>query len=111
MRLNEPEVNQPSPNALPPDFAAPHFRRALAQFATGVTIITTISPDGEPIGFTASSFNSVSLDPPLVLWSLASSAGSVAVFRGNSHYAIHVLSAAQIDLSRRFGSRTVPGGG
>jgi flavin reductase (DIM6/NTAB) family NADH-FMN oxidoreductase RutF len=103
------EFNEPSPDALPPDFAATHFRRALSQFATGVTIITTLSEQGEPIGFTASSFNSVSLDPPLVLWSLASSAGSFALFHGNTHYAINVLSARQIEMSRRFGSRSGPG--
>lgn len=104
MKLRPPsELSNPSPEALPPDFEAQHFRRALSQFATGVTIITTLSPEGDPIGFTASSFNSVSLDPPLVLWSLALNAGSLNVFRDNTHYAINVLSAKQIDLSRRFG--------
>jgi flavin reductase (DIM6/NTAB) family NADH-FMN oxidoreductase RutF len=100
------DINEPSPDALPPDFEAPHFRRALSQFATGVTIITTLSPQGDPIGFTASSFNSVSLTPPLVLWSLAVSAGTLSVFRGNTHYAINVLSSNQIELSRRFGGRS-----
>lgn len=93
-----------------PDFEVGHFRAALGQFATGVTIITTqaIDADGEPhfLGFTANSFNSVSLDPPLVLWSLARAAGSLAVFRENSHYAVNVLASDQIALSRRFGSRT-----
>lgn len=60
--------------ATPPDFDAAHFRRALSQFATGVTVVTTRSggaPDQPPfVGVTASSFNSVSLEPPLVLWSL-----------------------------------------
>src|SRR5438309_384680 len=92
-----------------PDFDAPHFRNALGRFATGVTIITTRATEGPDearlIGFTANSFNSVSLDPPLVLWSLAASAGSLEVFRGNTHYAINVLSSDQIDLSRRFGAR------
>jgi flavin reductase (DIM6/NTAB) family NADH-FMN oxidoreductase RutF len=103
-RHSPTEDGAPSLEALPPDFEASHFRRVLSQFATGVTIITTLSPEGAPIGFTASSFNSVSLDPPLVLWSLAANAGSLTVFRGNTHYAINVLSASQIELSRRFGT-------
>ena len=93
-----------------PDFDRGHFRGALGRFATGVTIITTraIDADGVPqlLGFTANSFNSVSLDPPLVLWSLALAAGSLAVFRDNSHYAVNVLASDQIALSRLFGSHS-----
>ena len=93
-----------------PDFDKDHFRGALGQFATGVTIITTRAPgpDGAPqlLGFTANSFNSVSLDPPLVLWSLSLAAGSLAVFRDNSHYAVNVLASDQIELSRLFGARS-----
>ena len=93
-----------------PDFDTGHFRGALGQFATGVTIITTrtVDADGRPqlLGFTANSFNSVSLDPPLVLWSLALAAASLAAFRDNSHYAVNVLASDQIDLSRRFGTRS-----
>jgi flavin reductase (DIM6/NTAB) family NADH-FMN oxidoreductase RutF len=106
-----------------PDFERDYFRAALGQFATGVTIITTRiaggrsdEPDGDHgnpglLGFTANSFNSVSLDPPLVLWSLARSASSLAAFLDVSHYAINVLASDQIELSRRFGSRgrTAPG--
>jgi flavin reductase (DIM6/NTAB) family NADH-FMN oxidoreductase RutF len=90
--------------ALTPDFDARHFRQALGQFATGVTIITTRNAQGEPVGFTANSFNSVSLEPPLVLWSQAARSGTFAVFRENSHYVINVLASDQIELSRRFGS-------
>ena len=102
-------------SALAPDFDALHFRAALGQFATGVTIITTRVLDEEGrarlIGFTASSFNSVSLDPPLVLWSLSLAAGSLPAFRDNTHYAVNVLSSEQIDLSRHFGaSATVDAG-
>ncbi len=93
-----------------PDFDSGHFRGALGRFATGVTIITTSSPDrdGTPrlLGFTANSFNSVSLDPPLVLWSLALAAASLPVFRDNSHYAVNVLASDQIELSRLFGTRS-----
>jgi flavin reductase (DIM6/NTAB) family NADH-FMN oxidoreductase RutF len=71
-------------------------------FATGVTIVTAVTAEGQPIGLTASSFNSVSLDPPLVLWSLASAAASLPAFRAGSHYAINILSAEQKSLAERF---------
>lgn len=78
------------------------FRAALGTFTTGVTIITTRAGDGEPVGITANSFNSVSLDPPLVLWSLAKNARSLAAFTGARHWNVHVLSAEQEALSGRF---------
>ncbi|KMY86283.1 Nitrilotriacetate monooxygenase component B [Candidatus Paraburkholderia calva] len=79
------------------------FLAALGQFATGVTIITTRTDSGQLIGITASSFNSVSLDP-LVLWSLATKSASMPVFRTNSHYVVNVLAAPQLELCRRFGT-------
>ncbi|MDM0117380.1 flavin reductase family protein [Variovorax sp. J22R133] len=78
------------------------FRRALGQFATGVTVITSRAIDGRRVGMTANSFSSVSMDPPLVLWSLAKDAPSVADFTGGSHFAINVLAANQHHLSRQF---------
>lgn len=78
------------------------FRRALGAFATGVTIATTKDADNQPVGVTASSFNSVSVDPPLVLWSLAKTSFSHDAFCSSGHFAVHVLSAAQEDLSNRF---------
>ena len=87
-------------------FDSAHFRQALSQFATGVTVITTRLADGSFRGLTASSFNSVSLDPPLVLWSLGAGANSLPVFSGNSHYVINILSAGQQDLAMRFSRRT-----
>ena len=78
------------------------FRDALGSFATGVTIATTKDAGGAPVGVTASSFNSVSLDPPLVLWSLAKDALSRAAFSDSGHFAIHVLAAGQQALSDRF---------
>jgi len=78
------------------------FRKALGQFTTGVTVITTRAIDGRRVGMTANSFSSVSLDPPLVLWSLARQAPSVADFTGASHFAINVLAAHQHHLSRQF---------
>ena len=82
------------------------FRNALGRFPTGVTVVTTLAADGRPVGLTANSFSSVSLDPPLVLWSLAKSASSLLIFLKAPHYAINVLAADQIGLSRQFaGSR------
>jgi flavin reductase (DIM6/NTAB) family NADH-FMN oxidoreductase RutF len=94
-----------SSSAGPPEFDSRHFRNALSQFATGVTIITTRLPDGTFLGLTASSFNSVSLDPPLVLWSLAQTANSLPVFTGNSHYVINILAGNQAALAERFAKR------
>lgn len=82
-----------------------HFRNALSQFATGVTVVTTRLENGSYIGLTATSFNSVSLDPPLVLWSLANTARSLPAFTTQSHYVINVLAADQIALADRFSRR------
>lgn len=81
------------------------FRDALGTFATGVTIVTTLDSAGDPVGVTASSFNSVSLDPPLILWSLAKDSLSHDAFCGSGHFAIHVLAASQEALSNRFARR------
>jgi len=78
------------------------FRRALGNFATGVTIITTIGPDGEKVGVTASSFNSLSMDPPLVLWSSMKDARSCAAFENASHFAVNILASDQMDMSNHF---------
>jgi flavin reductase (DIM6/NTAB) family NADH-FMN oxidoreductase RutF len=78
------------------------FRDALAQFATGVAIVTTVAADGTRIGVTVSSFNSVSLDPPLVLFSVARSAYSLPAFLGARRYAVNILCADQAELSTRF---------
>jgi flavin reductase (DIM6/NTAB) family NADH-FMN oxidoreductase RutF len=91
--------------AVPPEFDTRRFRDALSQFATGVTVITTRLPNGTFMGLTASSFNSVSLDPPLVLWSLAQCASSMPVFSKNSHYVINVLAGDQAVLAERFAMR------
>lgn len=93
-------------SALSPNFDSREFRSALGQFATGVTVITTRLKDGSFLGLTASSFNSVSLDPPLVLWSLGSRAQSLPVFSANSHYVINVLTADQQVLAEQFSSRS-----
>jgi len=82
------------------------LRDALSSFATGVTVVTTTENNGAlPIGMTASSFNSVSMDPPLVLWSVTKSALSAEIFRTAQYYAIHVLASDQVSLSNRFATR------
>ena len=85
-------------------FDAADFRRTLGCFPTGVTIVTTTAPDGSPVGVTISSFNSVSMDPPLVLWSLGRNAASLPIFHGAEGFTINVLSAEQADLPRIFSS-------
>jgi len=88
------------------NFSQRQFRDALAEFATGVTIITTrdASPTGAPryVGFTANSFNSVSLDPPLVSWCLSRHANTLPAFEHCERYAISVLGVGQSDLALRF---------
>ena len=92
--------------AVAPSFSTPDFRAALGMFATGVTVVTARRADGTLVGLTANSFNSVSLEPPLVLWSLARNAGSMPVFERGSHYAINILSAEQHALAERFASKS-----
>jgi flavin reductase (DIM6/NTAB) family NADH-FMN oxidoreductase RutF len=88
-----------------PGFSSQEFRTSLGMFATGVTIVTARTPAGVLVGLTANSFNSVSLNPPLVLWSLAQAASSMAAFSTGSHYAINILAADQKALAERFASR------
>ncbi|MFZ0498940.1 MAG: flavin reductase [Steroidobacteraceae bacterium] len=84
---------------------ARRFRHALGAFATGVTIVTTRDREGRDIGLTANSFNSVSLEPPMVLWSLAKNARSLPAFVAATYFAVHVLAADQEALSLRFAAR------
>lgn len=83
-----------------PDTAR-EFRDALGRFATGVTVVTAMGDTG-PVGITANSFASVSLDPALVLWSPAKSSSRFAVFAQANHFAIHVLGAEQRDMAAHF---------
>jgi flavin reductase (DIM6/NTAB) family NADH-FMN oxidoreductase RutF len=78
------------------------FRNTVGCFATGITIITTIDEDGGPVGFTANSFSSVSLDPPLVLFCLDRRVASFDAFHEDRSFAVNILSAEQGDLSQRF---------
>ncbi len=96
-----------SARASPPRFSSTEFRTALGMFATGVTIVTARASEGHLVGLTANSFNSVSLSPPLVLWSLSQSATSMDAFRTGSHYAINILAADQQALAQLFATRGV----
>ena len=92
----------PPTRAQAPSFSVLEFRAALGMFATGVTIVTARDASGAPIGLTANSFNSVSLEPPLVIWSLARRSRNLAIFEGATRYAVNVLAHDQIELARRF---------
>jgi flavin reductase (DIM6/NTAB) family NADH-FMN oxidoreductase RutF len=86
-------------------FDTQSYRRTLGCFATGVTIITTRRPDGECAGLTVNSFNSVSLDPPLVLWSLSLYSQSLLAFQEASHFAVNILASDQAHLANRFAAQ------
>lgn len=82
------------------------FRNALGIFATGVTVISTNSPEVGRIGITANSFNSVSLDPPMVLWSLGKNSGALPFFKEAGSFCVNVLAADQVSISNHFASKT-----
>lgn len=81
------------------------LRTALGRFTTGVTIVTCTDAAGEPVGLTVNSFSSLSLEPPLVLWSLRRESPSAAVFSAARHFAVNVLAESQVGVSRRFAAR------
>lgn len=91
----------PAPGATPA-FDSRAFRQALGHFATGVAVVTARGPGGEAIGMTMTSFNSVSLEPPLVLFSVARTAWSLPAMLAADAYAVNVLDGAQARLSDRF---------
>jgi flavin reductase (DIM6/NTAB) family NADH-FMN oxidoreductase RutF len=84
------------------------FRSALGQFATGVTVMTGVSPAGDPLGITVTSFNSLSLEPPLILWSLGRDGGSFACFQVGTAFAVNVLAGDQAPLAQRFARVGIP---
>jgi 3-hydroxy-9,10-secoandrosta-1,3,5(10)-triene-9,17-dione monooxygenase reductase component len=102
-----PEMPDASSSAPAPELDKRAFRDALGSFVTGVTIVTTRGEEGGDIGLTANSFNSVSLDPPMVLWSLALSSSSLPAFRRAPWWAVHILASEQADLSARFAQRGI----
>lgn len=86
-------------------FDTREYRHALGRFATGITIVTARDAAGRPIGLTVNSFNSVSLDPPLIVWSLAQHSPTRATFEQCSHFAVNVLAHDQEWLSRQFAAK------
>ena len=82
------------------------FRNALGNFPTGVTVMTAHSEEHGLAGVTANSFSSVSLDPPLILWSIGKDSTSLKIFQAATHFAVNVLSAEQKDLSNHFAQRS-----
>jgi len=91
-----------APQALP-DPA--EMRATLSNYATGVAVITTTDTRGRPVGMTVNSFNAVSLDPPLVLWSIGLTAWSLPIWRAASGFAVNILAADQTDVCKLFSSR------
>ena len=85
-----------------PTFDKRELRNVLGTFVTGVTVVTTRAADGKAYGVTANSFSSVSLDPPLVLWSQSASSSSHAAFRDTDHFAVNILADDQVHLSNHF---------
>ena len=90
-----------------PSFDAPGLRRALGRYSTGVTVITCVDAQGHRHGLTANSFGSLSLEPPLVLWSLRLASTSLAPFVAAPHFVVNVLADSQVEVSRRFASSRV----
>jgi flavin reductase (DIM6/NTAB) family NADH-FMN oxidoreductase RutF len=86
-------------------FSQRQLRDAFGEFATGVTVVTAVRPDGEPVGVTANSFSSVSLEPPLLLWCLASGSSGAPAFAPGATFAVHVLAHEQRDLALHFARR------
>jgi flavin reductase (DIM6/NTAB) family NADH-FMN oxidoreductase RutF len=105
--FTQSEITDANATLPPVAFDAKAFRVALGFFPTGVAIMTTVDEHGQPIGLTCNSFSSVSLDPPLVLWSIRIQSRLVEVFRTSRRFAINVLSDAQKDLSTRFASSSI----
>lgn len=89
------------------EFDTREFRNALGAFATGVTVVTTRAPEGHAVGLTATSFNSVSMEPPLVLWSLQRISEQFEAFRESDGFAVHVLTEGQVALSQRFAAKDI----
>jgi flavin reductase (DIM6/NTAB) family NADH-FMN oxidoreductase RutF len=83
------------------------LRETLGAYPTGVTIVTAHAANGRPVGLTVNSFASLSLDPPLLLWSLANRSPNLRAFRTASHFAINVLAEHQAEMARRFATPTI----
>lgn len=80
------------------------LRRCLGSFVTGVTVVTALDANGHPEGITANSFSSLSLDPPLIVWSLRLSSRSFNTYQNARHFAVNILAQDQVNVSNRFAS-------
>lgn len=89
-----------------PQLEPARLRQALGRFTTGVTIVTCVAPDGERVGLTVNSFNALSLEPALILWSLRLVSPSLAAFVAAPNFAVNVLAREQLAVSRRFARPT-----
>ncbi len=87
-----------------PAIDSTELRRCLGSFVTGVTVMTTLDADGQPEGITANSFSSLSLNPPLIVWSLRLSSRSFNTYQNATHFAVNILAQDQVHLSNRFAS-------
>lgn len=103
--VRSPRCARPSPEES--KRVSVELRRAFSHYATGVTIVTAIDAAGKRVGITANSFSSLSLDPPLILWSLAKSSTSYEAFRATRHFAVHVLDSAQTALAKQFATKDI----
>jgi len=95
-------MNAYTPKMSATEFDPLAFREIMGQFATGVTVITTIGDNGAPVGMAVNSFASVSLDPPLVVWSINLNAPSLSAFRGHPSFAINIMCEQSKDLALNF---------
>ena len=96
--MNTGLTESPAQSAIDPV----ELRRCLGSFVTGVTVITVLDENGAPVGMTANSFNSVSLDPPLIVWSLRTNARAFPVYSTAKRFVVNILSEEQVDVSNRF---------
>ncbi len=80
------------------------LRHALGVFPTGVTVVTTLAEDGACVGLTVNSFNSLSLDPPLIMWALVRRSVNLPAFQSAERFAVNILADDQVAISRRFAS-------
>jgi flavin reductase (DIM6/NTAB) family NADH-FMN oxidoreductase RutF len=96
-------MNSPTlPATVTGGISVEEFRASMSCFATGIVIVTALDPDGNPVGMTVDSFNSVSMNPPLVLWSLDLNAPSLPAYRAHPSFIVNVMSDQQLGLCQRF---------
>jgi len=93
------------PMTSPPSVDPRELRNALGTYPTGVTVVTTLDANGAFVGLTVNSFSSLSLDPPLVLWSLNVRSPNLAAFDRAPYFAVNVLAEEQVEISRHFAKR------